>query len=292
MNISTNSICSNSKPLGVKFNGNKSVNIPGAYPESIGEDELETTKLQEYKYFPLKDHFELSPQEESTKQVMGDWIENFLAKPNDQLISEDKKKEKEAPKPNRSVCPFIPGALKRNSIFLAVDEAKKPDALEVEKKMELLKQDFLKMEPISGRESMFKTAIVTFPNLDLQSAPELIDGVQRKAKKSFVKDGLMIGEFHELNEAPGLWNKDFRPLRTPVPALAVRYMVDNDLLFLKDEKYSPKERVEFLKAFLDKNREFKRNTQAAQEALAKAESDLKATEASKPGYLAKLLKWY
>lgn len=272
---------------------NKALPMPYDVPADQ-EDEFVSTaskKAENYQYFPLRDHRILNTQEEESKRLMSTWIEEFLAKPNEQLVAPNRKAEKNVPSANRSVCPFIPGALKRNTIFLAVESVEKPTLDAVEKKLEVLKTDFLNMQPTSGRESMFKTTIITFPNLNPQLAPEIIDEVQRKAKKSFVKDGLMIGEFHELNNTPGLWNPEFMPLRTPVPALAVRYMVDNDLLFLKDPKYSPAERVEFLQSFLDKNREFKRNIVPAQEALSQAQQELKEKQRNEPGFFTKLLNW-
>jgi hypothetical protein len=35
-------------------------------------------------------------------------------------------------------------------------------------------------------------------------------------------------------EQSGLWNEEFRPLRAPVPLLAIRQMVSSDLPFLFD----------------------------------------------------------
>ena len=46
----------------------------------------------------------------------------------------------------------------------------------------------------------------------------------------FVERGLMIGEFHSANNATGLRNSSFYPLRTPYPCLAVRHMVPGDFV--------------------------------------------------------------
>jgi hypothetical protein len=62
--------------------------------------------------------------------------------------------------------------------------------------------------------------------------------------------GLMLGEFHANNESPGLRNPDFRPLRSPIPMLAIRHMVDSDLPFLIRETYAPEERSAFLRSYL------------------------------------------
>ncbi len=44
----------------------------------------------------------------------------------------------------------------------------------------------------------------------------------------------MVGQFHPRCEQGGLWNEGFRPLRAPIPLLAIRRMVSSDLPFLLD----------------------------------------------------------
>eukprot|EP00505_MAST-04D_sp_SCG-Rhode-Island_P006597 Stramenopile-MAST_4_protein_6597 len=81
-------------------------------------------------------------------------------------------------------------------------------------------------------------------------APDVIDNVQLKLKPEFVANGLMIGEFHKHNNACGLRNPDFYPLRTPSPALAIRRIVPTDLVFLSPSKYAPELRLKFLTSYL------------------------------------------
>ena len=68
-----------------------------------------------------------------------------------------------------------------------------------------------------------------------RSAP-LLPLLQAALKEEFVSRGLMLGEFHLLNNASGLHNPDFFPLRTVCPALAIRHMVPSDLVFLSGEQ--------------------------------------------------------
>jgi len=51
-------------------------------------------------------------------------------------------------------------------------------------------------------------------------------------KADFIKKGMMIGEFHMLNNSSGLRNPHFYPLRTPYPCIAMRYMVATDIAFM------------------------------------------------------------
>ncbi|QXE35840.1 hypothetical protein KQY30_17800 [Streptomyces sp. GMY02] len=75
------------------------------------------------------------------------------------------------------------------------------------------------------------TLLLVLPHFDRTDSGEL-DELQRKAKDEFVADGLMIGQFHPVCEEPGLWNSGFRPLRAPLPLLAVRKLLVFDLPFL------------------------------------------------------------
>ncbi len=43
----------------------------------------------------------------------------------------------------------------------------------------------------------------------------------------------MIGQFHPLSDEPGIYNPDFRPLRSPFPMIAIRKIVPEDHPFLK-----------------------------------------------------------
>ncbi|MEV7601151.1 DUF6875 domain-containing protein [Kitasatospora sp. NPDC089797] len=75
------------------------------------------------------------------------------------------------------------------------------------------------------------TVLLVLPRLD-RTDSTVLDDLQRSAKDEFVEQGLMIGQFHPVCEEPGLWNGAFRPLRAPVPLLAVRKLLVFDLPFL------------------------------------------------------------
>ena len=44
--------------------------------------------------------------------------------------------------------------------------------------------------------------------------------------------GKMIGFFHPGNDDPGVWNPDFRPLRSPLPLIVIRHLVMSDAPFV------------------------------------------------------------
>jgi hypothetical protein len=63
---------------------------------------------------------------------------------------------------------------------------------------------------------------------------DYLDGIQRPLRDEFVREGLMLGEFHPLSQAKGIHNNEFRPLRSPIPMLTIRHMVSTDWLFLSE----------------------------------------------------------
>ena len=79
----------------------------------------------------------------------------------------------------------------------------------------------------------FLTFVIPLPDFDRSDAMPLNE-LQSGLKNDFVKQGLMIGQFHPKCEEPGLWNEQFRPLQCPVPLLAIRVMVLYDLPFLME----------------------------------------------------------
>ncbi|MBC1238277.1 DUF6875 domain-containing protein [Nostoc sp. 2RC] len=192
-----------------------------------------------------------------------EWVKTFLGKPHPLLG-----------RPG-AVCPFVPHSIRTNSIRLAVIRSKDLYPEQIENLVKRYRDIFLEMDAKEQESRISKAFLLIFPDIDIEDAPKIIDSIQQKLKPLFVESGLMIGEFHKRNESPGLHNPDFRPLRSPVPLLAIRFMVEADLPFLQ----SPVDlhlRIRYLEAYLkrfggkftDENR-FKTAYQVL--ALAKAE---------------------
>lgn len=166
------------------------------------------------------------------------WVREFLAKPHPDLG-----------RPG-AVCPFVPRALQLDTIWMAVARPESPDPEEIKKIIARYREVFLSLDPVTGEDSLYKAILIIFPDVLTEDAPDLIDRVQKELKPYFVEEGMMIGEFHKLNAAPGLHNPDFFPLRSPLPMLAMRFMVESDLVFLMREMDAPETRAHFLKSFL------------------------------------------
>jgi len=170
-----------------------------------------------------------------------DWCENFLGKPSG-LVGR-----------SGNVCPFVPEAMMRGSIkFAVVALARRGvDAVaEIEEMIDACREHFLSRETLDGKIDIFGSMVLIFPDVTNEEATLVIDPSQRELKPSFVREGLMLGEFHAFSQTPGLRNKSFRPLRSPLPLLAIRHMVESDVDFLLAPSDPAQTRVKSLRAYL------------------------------------------
>jgi len=179
----------------------------------------------------------LNNHADSPLAIILDWVKSYLAKPHPDL-------GRKGP-----VCPFVPNSLELDYIWLAEVKEETPTIERVGEIITDYCENFMATEPVSAPESMNKAFLIVFPTLGEEGAA-FVDKVQFKLKKQFVEQGLMLGEFHSKNQSPGLRNPDFKPLRSPIPMLAIRHMVDTDLPFLVKEDYPAEERASFLRSYL------------------------------------------
>jgi hypothetical protein len=167
-----------------------------------------------------------------------DWVKGFLGKPHPQLG-----------RPG-VVCPFVPRALQLKTVQTRVVRTQGLSEGQIEALVKDCRNHFLAMEPQQGELAIYKAFMLIFPDISTPEETALIDRVQQRLKLFFVAEGLMIGEFHQYNESPGLHNPDFRPLRSPIPMLAIRFMAESDLPFLSRLSDQPEVRVHYLTAYL------------------------------------------
>jgi hypothetical protein len=197
------------------------------------------------------------------------WMRRYLGRPHPEL--------------GRSgpVCPFVPGATAQDTVWLSGVSFGRSDKDAIVQLVGLYRDLFLQLEPRSGELAMMKAIVLVFPNISIEDAG-VIDAVQSELKAPFVDSGLMIGEFHERNESPGLRNPDFRPLRSPIPAIAIRFMVETDLPFLNRTMYPPPVRAEFIRSYLRRmgSTISRNNFDAALDGLVTAQIEMRRNEPS------------
>ena len=151
-------------------------------------------------------------------KLLGSWVKSYL------MVSH--------PELGRSgaVCPFTPQAFRLDTIRIGVCDATSLDRASVLAGMRRCFQEF-KQIPCSASMKHFRTVIVGFPKLGDAAGLETLAAVQGRLKFHSLLRGLMVGLFHASTDAPGLWNPEFRPLRSPIPVLAIRHLVANDAPF-------------------------------------------------------------
>jgi len=194
-----------------------------------------------------------------------EWVKSFLAKPHHHLG-----------RPG-VVCPFVPHSLRSNSIHLAVLRTKDLCPEQVEEIVIRYRDTFLSMEVKEKELAINRAFLLIFPDVHIEDACQVIDTVQQKLKPSFVELGLMLGEFHNRSESPGLHNPNFRPLRSPIPLLVIRFMVEADLPFLQSPA-DPHLLIRYLEAYLKRfgdNFTDESKFKSAHQALALAKEQIK-----------------
>ncbi|MCP2302929.1 hypothetical protein LV79_002605 [Actinokineospora globicatena] len=163
---------------------------------------------------------EVAPYRAQLRTVL-DWARQYLTRPHESLGRRG------------SVCPFVQSSLDRGRFYLAVYPGHPASPGAVAEAVLPYRDWFLELAPTSAGQAQLTTILVLFPDLPTQDVDRMIDGSQEALKTDYVDRGLMIGEFHQgPPDKGGLWNPDFRPLRSPVPLLAIRHMVPTDFPFL------------------------------------------------------------
>lgn len=152
------------------------------------------------------------------------WADEYLCRPHPELG-----------RPG-AVCPFTRPAIRKDLLFLTVCRGADITADEMVELVRSYRDWFLELEPVALPAAQYKFTGIIFPDIPESGYVELIEATQARLKAEYVGVGLMVGEFHPGPPAQGgLWNPDFRPLRSPLPMLGTRHMVPTDFPFLKDD---------------------------------------------------------
>lgn len=168
-----------------------------------------------------------------------DWITNYLAHPHPELGR------------SGSVCPFAAPAITKDTLRIAV--VRLVDVIDkkthIRESVTRYRDAFLSLEG-SDETHLLQAILILFPDVQADEAADLIDTTKEELKAGFVEQGLMLGEFHSRNHSPGLHNPAFKPLRSPIPMLAIRRMVSTDHVFLNRPEYDPATRLRYLETYL------------------------------------------
>jgi hypothetical protein len=151
------------------------------------------------------------------QDLIREWAISYLTAPHPDLGREG------------AVCPFTAASISKEMFWVGCAESSDLDAVDIQRTVADVVAVFRQLPSAEDSDAMLKTILVLFPGISDYS---VIDEAQRRLKEESVALGLMIGQFYPACEEPGIRNPAFRPLRSPVPLLAIRHMVGSDLPFL------------------------------------------------------------
>jgi len=146
------------------------------------------------------------------------WVETYLMQPHADLGR------------SGAVCPFTRQAARLDTVRLSICDASPADEARA---FALIRAGFAALDAIPAKPAMahFRTVIVGFPGCDGPDGIAMLKRVQDRHKFYSLSRFRMIGLMEATSDAPGLWNPGFRPLRAPLPILAIRHMVELDAPF-------------------------------------------------------------
>lgn len=156
-------------------------------------------------------------EDEAMVRLLG-WVESYLMQGHPDLGR------------TGAVCPFTKQAAKLDTVRVAISHATAADEDEA---FALIRTCFGELEQIPCKPGMehFRTIIVGFPDCANAEGVAMLQRVQARHKFYSLSRFRMIGLMHADADAPGLWNPEFRPLRSKMPVLAIRHLVEQDAPF-------------------------------------------------------------
>ena len=159
-------------------------------------------------------------------RTVADWIKTFVARPHKDL-------GRAGP-----VCPFVPGAFERRTLWLAPERVANQSVSDVVQLVNGYRRLLLRAQPVEGDDTSYKSIVVVFTDLSADRAKEYMDDPQMQDLKrlSYAEDGVVLGEFHRRNEGSSIRNRSFQPFKSPVPFLLMRHAVVSDWMFFLDNE--------------------------------------------------------
>jgi Domain of unknown function (DUF6875) len=170
---------------------------------------------------------ELADSDLDALRAVADWIKTYVTQPHEDL-------GRAGP-----VCPFVPGALERKTLWLAPEQIADRDVPAVVELVDDYQSLFLDAQPREGDDAKYKVIVVVFTDLPADRGQSVFDDVlEQLAAPSYVEDGIVFGPFYPGHEGTAIYNSSFRPFRSPVPFLFVRHGVISDWkFFLEDDDW-------------------------------------------------------
>ncbi len=160
-----------------------------------------------------------APEAPADARVLADWVKHYLMRPHPDLGR------------TGHVCPFTAKAARLALLRIGISPLGPADRRQILQTMRGALQAFHAL-PCTGATKVFRTVIVGFPNCADADGIAALHSVQNAMRHQSLVRAKMIGLFEPESPATGLINPDFRPLRSPLPVLAIRMLVEQDAPFV------------------------------------------------------------
>ena len=158
-------------------------------------------------------------------RVVANWARAYLMRPHPELGRAG------------AVCPFTPISARLDALLVGSSAARDVGAIFRTMGDALRAFDAMSCPP---GQRHFRAVIVAFPHCGGEAGRARLKAVQNRLRPESIYRGKMIGLFEPHSRDRGLINPDFRPLRSPVPLLAIRMLVANDAPFvLRNPRLAP-----------------------------------------------------
>jgi hypothetical protein len=129
-----------------------------------------------------------------------------------------------------SVCPFVKQATRLDTVRLGISLAGPKDEASVFADIRRSFDDLKRIPAPRGKERL-RTIAIGFPDCADADGIAMLERVYARHKYYTLLRSRMIAFFHAGSEIHGLWNPGFRPMQSPMPVIAVRYLIEQDAAF-------------------------------------------------------------
>ncbi len=150
---------------------------------------------------------------------MSDWTRSFLMRDHAELGR------------TGNVCPFTSMGARMDTLRFGVSNAAPEEASRIRRELLEIFSQFEEI-PHPHKMGIYRAIMIGFPNCSGAEGIATLSKVQKSLRFFSFRRARMIGLFYPQAEATGLWNPKFRPLRSPIPIVALRSLVVQDAAFV------------------------------------------------------------
>jgi hypothetical protein len=129
-----------------------------------------------------------------------------------------------------AVCPFLRQAAHADAFCVGISEARPQDEAATFKLVRGLFDDLYRI-PADKERKALRSVVIGFPNCTGADGVAMLERINKRHKYYTLARMQMIAFFHADSHTPGLWNPDFKPMRSPFPVIGARFLVEQDAVF-------------------------------------------------------------